>query len=85
MPVHHVPALPAGEQQASHRDQRQQETFRHDRRSAFAVTGLPVVELDQDYDYVAAGMPPGVVEAADALRGLRGFMRRSPELTLAVL
>src|SRR5262249_4486694 len=66
MPVHHLPALPAGEEQSADGDQRQDESLRDNCRGAFAVAGVPVIELDQDDDHVAAGMPPGVVEAADA-------------------
>src|SRR5207249_8820704 len=62
MAIDHLPALPAGKSQDHDHDEGQDQALGHDRGCSLCVTGVPIVELDQDHDDVAAGVPPGVIE-----------------------
>src|SRR3954470_7735284 len=52
--IDHLPALPAGEQQDQHHDERQDDARRHNRLGSVRIARVPVVELDQDRNDVAS-------------------------------
>src|SRR4051794_40139581 len=60
MTIHHFPTLPACEKQDQNYNKRQYQAGRDDSRTTMFVTRIPIVELDDDRNDIAAGVQPCV-------------------------